>query len=110
MADIISGHCGFTVPGSGSMDTNGCVEYVQFHINFLPRNKDVIVAYSLSVNVFGAKMGDGTIINLSNPTVVDKTRSCVTLQFKLASKYPSDSPCELVYRTNDAYINIKEII
>ena len=88
--------------------TDGYVNKVWFGINFDPRMNDVNIEICNTAGAFGARMGDGTIIPLKNPSVVRKTRSSCVIQFDMDTPYPSNSPCQMVYRTTQAYITITE--
>ena len=103
-----SGHNGLTIKADGREDKNGQVERVWFSINFSPKVTDVEVTLSDFTDCFSARMGDGTYIMLSKPTVIECTRSTCVVQFNMDKFYPSDSPCQLIYRSNKAWINIKE--
>lgn len=105
----MSGYNGFTLQADGDVDENGQVEYVWFTINYQPKVSDVEIEVSDYENAFAARMGDATDIILSRPKVVEATRTGGVVQFKLTKRYPSNSPCQLIYRTNKAYINISEI-
>lgn len=104
-----AGHSGFTCAGDGETDANGQVNRVWFTINFSPKATDVEVKFSDHEDAWGAQMGDGTMIKIDSPKVISTTRSNCVVQFNMETFYPSNSPCTLVYRTNKAYINIKEI-
>lgn len=105
----MSGYNGFTLQADGSVDENGQVEYVWFNINYQPKVSDVEIEVSDYENAFAARMGDASDILLSRPTVIEATRTGGVVQFKLDKKYPSNSPCQLIYRTNKAFISIVEI-
>ncbi len=104
-----SGHNGLTIKADGREDEIGQVERVWFAVNFSPKATDVEVTLSDFTDCFSARMGDGTDIILSRPVVVECTRSTCVIQFNMDKFYPSNSPCQLIYRSNKAWINIKEI-
>ena len=104
-----SGHNGFTIKADGTEDINGQVERVWFTINFTPKATDIEMTLSDFENCFAARMGDGVDITINNPTVISCTRSNAVVQFNMSKFYPSNSPCQLIYRSNKAWINIKEI-
>ena len=104
----IAGYQGYTISGPGDTDVKGYVDYVQFGIDYDTLVSNVDIEVSTDANAFGAMMGDGTIILLSDPTVIAHTIGCAVIQFKMESTYPSNSPCILVYHTDQAYINITE--
>ena len=104
-----SGHNGFTIQADGGIDENGQVERAWFTINFTPKQTDVEVTFSDFEDCFSARMGDGVDILMRNPTVIDCTRSNCVVQFELKEFYPANSPCQLIYRSNKAWINIKEL-
>ena len=104
-----SGYNGFTIQADGNIDENGQVNRVWFTINYSPKETDVEVTFSDFENCWAARMGDGTDIMIHNPKIVESTSSNSVIQFEMDEFYPSNSPCQLIYRTNKAWINIKEI-
>ena len=104
-----SGHMGVTTEGDGISDSNGQVLRAYIVINFTPRATDVLVTVSDHEDCWGLQMGDGTIIACNDPKIIQTTRSNAVLQVSLDSFYPSNSPCQLIFRTNKAWISIKEI-
>lgn len=104
----IAGYMGITLEGEGSTDANGNVSYVHFSIDYDTLTSKVNIEVSDKANAFAALMCDGSTIILSNPKVISKNIGNAVIQFKLARVYPSNSPCTLVYNTNQAYINITE--
>lgn len=110
VVNINSGHTGFTTSGEdGEIDDDGCVDKVWISINYTPRSYEPEITVAEGTDIFAAQMGDGTTILLNDPVIVSKTQSNCIIQFTMDTKYPSNSPCQLIYRTNDAWINIKEI-
>lgn len=105
----LSGHWGITVPGDGPVDTNGQVKRALITLNFSPRNTDVRVSLSKHKNAWAIKAGDGSIIRMRNPVIIETTRSSCVIQFTLESYYPANSPCQFVYHTDNAWLNIEEI-
>lgn len=102
-----SGYSGVTVNVNNESDENGAVEYAWITIPFAQRkNEDFTVELSTEISAYGIRVGDGRIINVTEFTTVNKSISNVVVQFKLESKYPSNSPCQLMYLTNKAYITI----
>ena len=104
-----SGYNGFTIQADGPVDENGQVERVWFTLNYQPKSSDVEINISDYEDAFSARMGDGTDILLSNPKVISTTRSSSVVQFSMEKPYPSNSPCQLIYRSNKAWISIEEI-
>lgn len=104
-----SGHHGFTTAGDQGVDANGQVRCVWFAINFTPKATDVEVSFSDHDAAFSVKMGDGSSIIIREPKLIEVTRSNCVVQFTMDTPYPANSPCQLVYRTNNAWINVKEI-
>lgn len=105
----MSGYAGITMQGSGRMDENGQVERAWITVNFSPRTTDVEVTLSDYDDAWTLKMGDGSQIKINNPTVIDTTRSGCVIEFCMDTFYPSNSPCQLIYRTNKAWLKIAEI-
>ena len=105
-----SGYFGYTLEADGTpINENGEVNRVWINITFDTKVTDCSIEVSDYNEAFGVKMGDGSIIPVNNPVVVELTRSSAVIQFTMTKLYPSNSPCQLVYRTNRAYITIEEI-
>lgn len=103
-----AGYSGFTTQADGSTDAKGYVNKVWFGIDFDPKVSVPTIDVSTVANCFAAQMGDGTLVDLSVPKIIDVTRSSCVIQFNMATSYPANSPCHLVYKTSQAYINITE--
>lgn len=101
-----AGYTGFTTPADGPIDNNGRVQRVWFNINYDSRSMSPTVIISDTPNAFTAKMGDGSIMPLSNPKVISSANAGAVIQFTMSTYYPSDSPCQLIYRTNKATITV----
>lgn len=106
-----TGYYGFTTDGLGGppIDKNGNVERVIFSIVYPNRVNDVDFTISNGVDDWAAMMGDGNIIPIKNPVVLFENRDNTIVQFSLETSYPSNSPCILVYRSDSAWFNVKEI-
>lgn len=105
----LAGYNGITTQGSGGTDKDGQVNRVWCTINFSPKATDVEMEFSDAENCWAFKMGDGSFIKADSPTVVSITNSSAVVEFALETWYPSNSPCQLVYRTNKAWYQVKEI-
>lgn len=111
MATIVNklaGYSGYTVSGVGDTDANGYVDYVRFSIDLDTLASNLIVAISSETDAFAARMGDGGIIILNDPELLEKSVGHIVIQFKMETSYPSNSPCMLVYHLSTAYIDITE--
>ena len=104
-----AGQSGFTTQADGTIDENGYVNRVWFGIDYVPKANLPTIEVSTAPGAFAAEMGDGTVIGLSVPKVVDITNASCVIQFNMDTEYPSNSPCLLVYKTNQAYINVTEV-
>lgn len=106
-----TGYYGFTTDGLGgpAIDKNGNVERVIFSIVYPNRVNDIDFTISNGVDDWAAQMGDGNIIPIKNPVVLFENRDNTIVQFSLEKSYPSNSPCILVYRSDSAWFNVKEI-
>lgn len=106
-----TGYFGFTVNGNdgSSIDSNGQVDRVIFAIQYPCANKDVEFTISNRLNDWGAMMGDGSIIPIYNPVVLFSNRDNAIVQFEMGERYPSNSPCFLVYRSTSASFNVIEL-
>ncbi|MDE7346541.1 MAG: hypothetical protein K2N48_07360 [Muribaculaceae bacterium] len=95
----------------GDSDEHGRVNHVWIGIQYSPKVSadNVEVTFATSINAWAIRMGDGTYLRVSNPTIISKTETNTILQFDLERPYASNSPCQLVYRTELAWINIKEV-
>lgn len=114
MASIINkvtGYYGFTVDGvsGGSSDTDGRVNRCIFVIGYPNQRVNTTFDISTGSTDWGAKMGDGEIIPLTNPKILYVNRDGAIVQFDMSSLYAANSPCFLVYRSDSAYFRIKNI-
>lgn len=120
----ISGITGYTCKGSGpEPNDHGEVQCVNFTIPFENRLNNVIIEFpdplvdpdvideadGLPMSLFGAMMGDGTIIDISKPIITNVSDSSAVVEFTMDRIYAMNSPCELIYRTNKAWIKITEV-
>ena len=105
-----TGYRGYTVDGGGiyPIDSQGRVKRCIVAIKHIYHLHDVACTVSNSGGDFGAQMGDGSIIPLSNPTILYHTNLTTIVQFDMDTPYPSNSPLFLVYRKDSAYIRINE--
>jgi hypothetical protein len=106
----LSGYNGVTTQGSGGISTSGNVNRAWITINFSQQANDITVDFATNTNCWGLKMGDGTIIPATYSATISTTSTSVVAEFSLGDNwYASNSPCQLVYRTNKAYYTIKEL-
>lgn len=120
----VSGITGYTCKGDGpDANAHGEVKCVYFTIPYESRRSNVAIEFpspltdsevtdtedNQPMSLFGAKMGDGTIIDLDDPKVKSTGDSSAIIQFTLAKVYALNSPCELIYKTNKAWIKITEV-
>ena len=103
-----AGYTGFTTQADGDIDESGYVNRVWFGITYDSKPSVPDIEVSTVAECFAAQMGDGTVIDLMVPKIIDVTRSGCTIQFTMDKSYPSNSPCQLVYKTSQAFINITE--
>lgn len=108
--NTISGHFGFTVEGYGGTPSgNGCVDRIVCAIPFPVQATDVEFTLSTDPSHWGARVGDGSIINLRDPVVLFSNRDSGIVQFTMDTPYPSNSPCVMIYRSSDAWFNVKVV-
>lgn len=108
--NAVSGHFAFTVDGyEGPVGENGNVKRILATIPFPYQISAVKVTISNDPSHWGARMGNGSIIPLSNPEIIATNSENVIVKFDMDEWYPSNSPCILVYRSEDASINIEEV-
>lgn len=105
----LTGHNGMTVNGESGADENGQVDTVLVTVNYPAKAGDAEVTVSDVEGAWAIKLGDGTLIRVNTPKVVEITKTNALIQFTMETPYPANSPCQLVYRTNKAWINVKEI-
>lgn len=103
-----SGIMGFTLKADGSEDEyTGEVDRIWFNMIYDHMLTDPEITFSDESDAFSARMGDGTDIIVKDPIVISSDRDGAVLQFSLNKQYPSNSPCQLIYRTNKAWISVK---
>ena len=108
--DQKTGYYGFTLDGTGGtpIDENGQVNRCIISIVYPVQVNDVDFTISNGADDWAVKMGDGSIIPLTNPSVLFVNRDCAIVQFDMTESYPSNSPCILVYHSDTAMFNIKQ--
>lgn len=104
-----SGWYGYTIDTTGNTtndhgETTTCI----FGVNYAYHVNDVDVKISNNENDWGAQMGDGTIIPLSDPQILYQHRTNAVIQFTMKKEYASNTPCTLVYLSDTAYIAITD--
>ena len=102
---------GFTLDGfdGDAIDQHGRVGHVIFSITYAKRENDVEFTISDGADDWGAKMSSGEIIPLRNPQILFQNRDNSIVQFDMEIPYPSNTPCFLVYMSEEAWFNVKEI-
>lgn len=106
----LTGHNGVTiVNGARGADNNGEVDTVWITINYAAKAGGVEVTISEEEDAWAVRFGDGSIIKANSPKIVETTETNAIIELTLEDRYPSNSPCQLMYRTNKAWINIKEL-
>ena len=106
--NAITGHFAFTIDGyGGTPKGNGLVNRVMVTIPYPQMINTVVFEISDDPSHWGARMGDGTIIPLREPKVIATNVDNAVVIFTMDEWYPSNSPCIIVYRSEDAWINIK---
>lgn len=103
-----TGYYGFTLDGTagGTSDNHGQVNRCMFAIVYPVQKTNVNFRISKGVDDWAARMGDGSIIPLSNPEVLYVNRDSAIVQFTMDEVYPANSPCILIYRSDSAAIKI----
>lgn len=113
MAEInqLTGYYGFTIDGLGSepIDAYGRVNQCIVALVFPNRVNDVDFTISDGPEDWAVRVGDGTIIPVSNPRILYVNRNNAIVAFTMSQWYPANSPCFLVYRSNTATFKIKEV-
>ena len=104
----VSGHFATTVEGyGGTPGGDGLVNRLIASIPFPQMLNAVKFEISNDPSHWGARMGDGTIINLRDPQVIATNVENAVVLFTMDSYYPSNSRCILVYRSMGASISVK---
>lgn len=107
-----SGYFGYTLDGTDgatAIDEHGRVDRVIFAITYPLQPNDIQFTVSKGAQDWAAQMGDGSLINLSDPVVLFQNRDNSIVQFTMEQAYASNSPCLLVYRSNTASFNIQQL-
>ena len=105
MAVKKTGFRGYTTDSVGSgydIDAYGRVKRCIMAINYPYQVLDINFTISNNVGDWGAQMGDGSIIPLSNPVVIYQNKDNAIVQFSMDTPYPSNSPCLLVCMSDTA--------
>lgn len=106
-----SGFYGYTIDTTGELsDINGTTDKCLIVVSYNTQTTDIDVEISNGVDDWAILTGDGETIPVSNPEVIFVNRSNCIVQFTLNKRYPSNSPCFLVFRSDTAYIHTNERI
>ena len=105
----LTGYTGFTTAGDGEIDNNGDVNHVYIAMRYEPRKNDVRILISRGEDDFSCLFGNGTQIRAFSPKVIATSKSSALIQYQLEDKYPSNSPVQLVYTRDTAYLKIIEV-
>lgn len=103
-----TGYRGFTLDGGSAypIDSQGRVKKCIVVINYNHHAVDVDFTISNGANDWAAQMGDNSIIPLSNPVVLYKSKNNAVVTFDMANPYPSNSPMLLLYRSDTATFSV----
>lgn len=108
--NTLSGHFAFTTEGyGGNAYENGYVDRLLITVPFPLQIADIEFTISDGEDHWGARMGDGSIINLRNPEVIVTNTDNAVVKFDMETPYPSNSPCVVVYRNKDAHFHVKVV-
>ena len=107
--NTLSGHFAFTTEGyNGGVYENGLVDRLIVTVPFpMQFTEDIEFLISSGDDHWGARMGDGSIINLKNPEVISTNNDNATIKFDMDTPYPSNSPCIVLYRSEDAMFKLQ---
>jgi len=105
-----TGFYGFTADGLGGIksDKTGSVKKCIISIAYQVHLRNVRFSISGGADDWGAQMGDGSIIPLSNPNTLYVNRDSAIVEFDMATAYAANSPCALVYRSDTAAFKVVE--
>lgn len=104
-----SGFYGYTIDTTGDLsDINGSTDKCMVVVMYNQQVTDIDVEISNGEEDWAILTGDGSTIPVKNPQIIFTNKSNCVIQFTLTEKYPSNSPCFLVYRSDSAYITTKE--
>lgn len=101
--NMASGIFAMTTERNSDSFANGYVNKLIATLQFPYQVASIDFKISSGVNDWKAKMGDGSIVSLSNPTVLAVNEDSAVVQFKMGTSYPSNSPCILLYGSSTAY-------
>ncbi len=103
----VSGHFAMTTEGNdGGSYEHGYVDRLIATIPFPAQVGHVTFSISDDPSHWGARMGDGSIIPLRDPNILYTNTENAVVQFSMDEPYPSNSPCVLVYRSQNAHFNV----
>lgn len=106
----ITGYLGYTTEGFGGegITEDGEVNRALISIPFRSKKEgNPQVKISDGVNDWALRMGDNTLVEVQNPTLIYVSKASAVVQFTMKTKYPSNSPCSLVIRRPEAFIKIE---
>ena len=102
-----SGYFAFTTEGYGRRgDEQGQVSKLMATFQFPVQSSTVKFSITSDPTHWAARMGDGSIINLSNPEVVATNYECAVVVFDMDQSYPSNSPAIILYKSKDAHFSV----
>lgn len=105
-----SGHWAYTTEGyeGGSYD-HGLVDRLIATIPF--PEQEYVVEFKISEDPYhwGVRMGDGSIVRLSDPNVIYLNQNNAVIVFSMETPYPSNSPGILVYMDEEAWYSFSFI-
>lgn len=105
-----TGFYGFTLDGLNGIksDDTGSVKKCIISFAYQVHLRNVTFSISGGAEDWGAQMGDGSIIPLSNPNILYVNRDSAIVEFDMAEPYAANSPCILVYRSDTATFRVIE--
>lgn len=102
-----TGYIGKVVRGDGTVDENGCCNYVQVTKQYDITADDVRVDISSGDLDFSVEMADQTQQPATNPKLISYYGGVVKLQFQIGDFYPlGEGGVKLQYSNKNAYIRV----
>ena len=98
-----TGFYGFTIDTTGNLsDSNGDTNKCIFALTYPLQASDVNLTISRGHEDWAAQMGDGSIIPIRDPEILFVNKDNSIVLFTMDKKYPANSPCFLMYRSDTA--------
>ncbi len=105
--NMVCGIFAMTV-NNDNQDSEGYVNTLIATFPFQYKIANVEFYLNQDANSWKVRMGDGSIINLSNGTVLAVNKDNAVIRFTMSKPYPSNSPGILLYGSTNAWYRVEE--